>query len=97
VTPRWRVRLRYRDGRVVPASERLRTAVWLAAVLPDEADVAPVSVLPLGSGWTVSMSPLGADEPEALTAAVVAVEDVVGDASRVLGRLVDHRTLPLVD
>lgn len=89
MTPRWRVRLRYRDGRPLPTLERLATAEWLAIVLPKEADVGPVSVLPVNGGWTISLHPCASDTSKALRIAVATVGEVVGDAGRVLGQLVD--------
>jgi len=89
VTDRGRVRLRYRDGRPMPTRERVATAEWLAVVLPKEADVDPVSVLPVKGGWTVSMHPLASDRGLALRLAVTVVEETVAEAGGVLGHLVD--------
>ena len=94
---RWKVRLRYRDGRTMATRDRVATANWVAAVLPTEADVDPVSVLPLDGGWVVYLhlaAPAGADVVGRATALV---EVVVGDAARVLGRLVQASVVPMAD
>jgi len=94
VTTRWRVALHYRDGWPLPASERLATADWLAVVLPEEADVDPVAVVPTASGWTVSLSIATADRGDVVATAVPLIDVVVGDSGRVLGRLVQARVVP---
>jgi len=94
VIRRWRVRLRYRDGRSIPTHDRLPTADWLAVVLPKEADVNPVVVLPVSGGWVVSMPVRAITGAHVMDQAMGLVEAVVGDAERVLGRLVSSQILP---
>jgi hypothetical protein len=76
--PRWRVRLRYRDGRSLPTLDRLATAEWMTAVLPEQAGIDPVCVLPVNGGWTVSLHPREPDAADALQTAIAAVCEVVG-------------------
>lgn len=95
MTTRWRTTLRFRDGWTVPAAERLATADWLAVVLPKEADVDPVTVVPTAAGWIVSLSLVAADRRDVVDTATALIDLVVGDSGRVLGRLVETRVLPL--
>jgi hypothetical protein len=89
--PVWQVRLRYRKGDSLQPRERLATARWLDDVLPGTGALTPVTSLPLASGWNVTLHVRAITGPDAVAAAEVLVEEVVGDAQRVLGDLVETK------
>jgi len=92
--PVWQVRLRYRKGDSLHPRERLGTARWLDDALPGTGALTPVTSLPLASGWNVTLHVHAITGPDAVVAAEVLVEKVVGDAQRVLGDLVETKVTP---
>ncbi len=92
--PLWQVRLRYRKGDSLHPRERLATARWLDDALPGAGALAPVTSLPLTSGWNVTLHVHATTGPDAVAVAEVLVEEVVGDAQRVLGDLVETKVAP---
>jgi len=92
--PVWQVRLRYRKDDGLHPRERLATARWLDDALPGTGALTPVTSLPLASGWNVTLHVHAATGPDAAAAAEILVEEVVGDAQRVLGDLIETKVAP---
>jgi len=92
--PVWQVRLRYRTSDSLHPRERLATARWLDDALPSTGALTPVTSLPLASGWNVTLHVHATTGPDAVAAAEILVEEVVGDAQRVLGDLVETKVTP---
>jgi hypothetical protein len=91
--PVWRVRIRYEQAFPAPLEERLAESRWVEQALPAEAG--PSVALPLVSGMIVALHVRASTKVDAVTAAVEAVEEVVGDSRRVLGEVLSTRVLRL--
>lgn len=87
------MRLRYGRAHTGPVRQRLATARWVEDVLPQEGAIEPVATVLTTDGVIVVLHVRAPGRQQAVAAATDVVEVVVGDARRVLGRLLGTRAV----